>query len=65
MDLLGSIELPVGTLSYGIENLLDKDYSTLWGQRAAYFYSPTYGPEKMFDYHGRGRTFAINYHLSW
>lgn len=65
LDLLGSIELPVGTLSYGIENLLDKDYSTLWGQRAAYFYSPTYGPEKMFDYHGRGRTFAINYHLSW
>ncbi|WP_133180282.1 TonB-dependent receptor [Shewanella decolorationis] len=65
LDLLGSIDLPVGTLSYGIENLLDKDYSTLWGQRAVYFYSPTYGPESMFDYHGRGRTFALNYQLSW
>lgn len=65
LDLLGSVELPVGTLSYGIENLLDKDYSTLWGQRAVYFYSPTYGPEAMFDYHGRGRTFAVSYQLGW
>ena len=65
LDLLGSVELPVGTLSYGIENLLDKDYSTLWGQRAVYFYSPTYGPEAMFDYHGRGRTFTVSYQLGW
>ncbi|MBT1445144.1 TonB-dependent receptor [Shewanella sp. JM162201] len=65
LDLLGSVALPVGTLSYGIENLLDEDYSTLWGQRAVYFYSPTYGPEAMFDYHGRGRTFALSYSLGW
>lgn len=65
VDLLGSITLPVGELSYGIENLLDKDYTTLWGERAQYFYSPAYGPEAMFDYHGRGRTVSLSYLVSW
>ncbi|BBI65018.1 hypothetical protein HSBAA_63240 [Vreelandella sulfidaeris] len=39
-----------------MQNLLDDQYSTVWGQRAAMFYSPYYGPEYLYDYQGRGRT---------
>ncbi len=31
VDLLGSYQLPVGTLSFSIENLFDRDYTTVWG----------------------------------
>jgi iron complex outermembrane receptor protein len=34
VDLLGSYVLPVGKLSFSVENLLDEDYTTAWGQRA-------------------------------
>lgn len=33
-DLAGSYKLPVGSLDFGIQNLLDKGYTTAWGQRA-------------------------------
>lgn len=59
-DLTGTRELPVGRLSLGISNLLNEDYSTIWGQRSVIFYS-SYGPEEMFDYKGRGRTYTLTY----
>ncbi|BES72401.1 TonB-dependent receptor [Marinobacter nanhaiticus D15-8W] len=59
-DLTGTRELPFGRLSLGISNLLDEDYSTIWGQRSVIFYS-SYGPEEMFDYKGRGRTYTLTY----
>jgi iron complex outermembrane receptor protein len=34
VDFLGSYALPVGKVSFSVENLLDKDYTTAWGQRA-------------------------------
>ncbi|HEA7726036.1 TPA: TonB-dependent receptor, partial [Escherichia coli] len=55
VDLLGSYQLPVGTLSFSIENLFDRDYTTVWGQRAPLYYSPGYGPASLYDYKGRGR----------
>lgn len=61
VDLLGSYALPVGKLSFSIENLLDKDYTTVWGQRAPGLYSPTYGDAALYTYKGRGRTFGLNY----
>ena len=61
VDLLGSYQLPVGTLSFSIENLFDRDYTTVWGQRAPLYYSPGYGPASLYDYKGRGRTFGLNY----
>jgi len=61
IDFLGSYELPVGKVSFSIENLLDKNYQTLWGQRAPQLYSPTYGAENLYSYKGRGRTFGANY----
>lgn len=61
VDLLGSYVLPVGKLSFSVENLLDEDYTTAWGQRAPGLYSPTYGAENLYTYKGRGRTFGLNY----
>lgn len=64
-DLMGSQETEFGTFSAGIQNLLDKEYSTVWGQRAALFYSPTYGPEYLYDYQGRGRTYSLTWSLAY
>lgn len=61
VDLLGSYLLPVGKVSFSVENLLDEDYTTAWGQRAPGLYSPTYGAENLYTYKGRGRTFGLNY----
>ncbi|WP_136066485.1 TonB-dependent receptor [Modicisalibacter radicis] len=61
LDLTASEDTRFGTLSLGVSNLLDEAYSTVWGQRAALFYSPQYGPEYLYDYQGRGRTYT----LSW
>ncbi len=64
-DLIGSQETDFGTLSLGISNLTDKQYSTPWGQRAVGFYSPTYGPEYLYDYQARGRTFTLGWSLEY
>ncbi len=61
IDLLSSYNLPVGKVSFSVENLLDKDYTTTWGQRAPGLYSPTYGAADLYTYKGRGRTFGLNY----
>ncbi|AJJ57411.1 TonB-dependent siderophore receptor [Yersinia pseudotuberculosis] len=61
IDFLSSYALPVGKLSFSIENLLDKEYTTVWGQRAPILYSPTYGSPNLYSYKGRGRTFGVNY----
>ncbi|SDF87300.1 iron complex outermembrane recepter protein [Onishia taeanensis] len=65
LDLNVSQALPVGELSLGVANLLDEQYSTVWGQRAAMFYSPYYGPEYLYDYQGRGRTYTMNWSMSY
>ena len=64
-DLLGSQDTGFGTFSAGIQNLLDKQYSTVWGQRATLFYSPTYGPEYLYDYQGRGRTYTLTWSMAY
>lgn len=65
VDLLGSQQLPVGELSFGVANLLNEDYTTIWGQRAQSFYGGYYGPEEMFDYRGRGRTYTLTYAVEY
>jgi iron complex outermembrane receptor protein len=65
LDLIGSQQTDFGKVSLGIENLTDEQYSTPWGQRAAGFYSPYYGPEYLYDYQGRGRTYTLNWSLSY
>lgn len=65
VDVISSYQLPLGKLTFSIENLLDEDYTTLWGQRAPLLYSPTYGSPSQYEYKGRGRTFGLNYALTF
>ncbi len=51
-DLLGSRDTDIGTFSAEIQNLLDKECSTVWGQRATLFCLPTHGPAHLYDYRG-------------
>ncbi|MCG9575787.1 TonB-dependent receptor [Vibrio tubiashii] len=63
-DLVGSFQLPVGSLGFGIQNLFDKDYTTAWGQRAQIIYSTHY-ESAAYDYKGRGRTYTLNYQVKF
>ncbi|TFH86178.1 TonB-dependent receptor [Billgrantia azerbaijanica] len=65
LDLTLSQQTEVGKFSLGVQNLLNESYSTVWGQRAAMFYSPYYGPEYLYDYQGRGRTYALTWSLEY
>jgi iron complex outermembrane receptor protein len=47
------------TLNFGIQNVFDTDYTTIWGSRAKALYGAL-ADEAVFDYKGRGRTFAIS-----
>jgi iron complex outermembrane receptor protein len=63
-DLLGAYQLPRGTLSFGIQNLLDRDYTTTWGQRAKILYGSLVAQQAL-DYKGRGRTFGVSYSVDY
>lgn len=63
-DLVGSYQLPVGSLGFGIQNLLNEDYTTIWGQRAQIVYSSHYDAAA-YDYKGRGRTYTLNYQVKY
>jgi len=63
-DLVGRYQLPVGSLGFGIQNLFNEDYTTIWGQRAQILYSSHYAPEA-YDYKGRGRTYTLNYQVKF
>lgn len=65
LDLALSKQTDVGKFSLGVQNLLDESYSTVWGQRATMFYSPYYGPEYLYDYQGRGRTYNVTWSLAY
>ncbi|GAL20501.1 aerobactin siderophore receptor IutA [Vibrio maritimus] len=52
--------LPVGQINFGIENLFNTTYETIWSQRAQVLYSAVSAPE-LFKYNGQGRTFALSY----
>lgn len=61
VDLLTAVRLPVGDLHFGITNLLNTDYETLWSQRADVFYGLT----NLTEYKGQGRTYSVNYSLNF
>ncbi|EMA1802954.1 TonB-dependent siderophore receptor, partial [Cronobacter turicensis] len=65
VDFIGSYALPVGKIAFSVENLLDEDYTTVWGQRASGLYSPAYGSPDLYSYKGRGRTFGLNYSVQF
>lgn len=64
-DLTGGYKFETAntTLNFGIQNLFDTDYTTVWGSRAKALYGASVGQavgNKIFDYKGRGRTFAVS-----
>ena len=60
-DLIGAYQLAQAgtTVNFGIQNLFDTDYTTIWGARAQALYGAL-ASEEIFDYKGRGRTFAVS-----
>jgi len=70
VDLLSSINLPLGQLQLGITNLLDTEYDTLWSQRAVSLYGgsiPGIGDvnDGLFEFEGQGRTYSLNYNVEF
>ena len=63
-DLLGHYTLPVGQLSFGINNLLNEDYQTLWSQKAQMLYARLTDPA-VVTFEGRGRTYSVSYSLDF
>lgn len=64
LDLLGNVKLPLGTLSFGVQNLLNKDYQTIWSQRSQLLYKGLATPAT-FYYAGRGRTYNLSYTINY
>ena len=64
LDLLGDVKVGPGRLSLGVQNLLNEDYTTIWGQRAVLFYSALVNPA-VVTVKGRGRTFGLSYDVAF
>jgi len=64
VDLLAGVHLPVGNLQFGITNLLNTEYQTLWSQRAVYYYGGSVN-ENLFNFEGQGRTYSVNYNVKF
>lgn len=60
-----SYDLTRGSLMFAVNNVFDKTYTTAWGQRAIYFYSPAYGPSALYKHNGQGRQYAVSYHVTF
>lgn len=61
-DFIGDVKLNKGTINFGIQNIFNKQYTTIWGQRSAFFYG---APQKAFAYQGRGTTFSVGYTINY
>jgi len=61
VDLLTGVRLPVGAVQFGITNLLNTDYDTLWSQRA----QEIYGLANLSTFKGQGRTYSVNYSVEF
>ena len=64
LDLQASRQLPVGKLNFAVSNLLDRQYQTVWGQRAQLFYGARFAYEP-FDFKGKGRTYTLTYAVNY
>lgn len=64
LAVLGDVKLPVGTLSFGVQNLLNTDYQTIWSQRSQALYKGLATPQT-FYYAGRGRTYNLTYTINY
>ncbi len=64
LDLLGDVKAGPGRVTLSVQNLLDEQYSTIWGQRAVLFYSALVNPA-VVKFQGRGRTVGIAYNVAF
>lgn len=53
-----------GTLTVGIQNLLNRQYATRWSEQAKLAYASSIAPN-VLDFKGRGRTLGITYTLTY
>ncbi|MDR0229593.1 MAG: TonB-dependent receptor [Flavobacteriaceae bacterium] len=63
-DLMIGYKLSVGNLNFGVQNLFNTDYQSIWSTRSQTLYS-VYKLPALFDYNGRGRTFTLTYSYSF
>lgn len=61
-DLVGDVKLNKGVINFGVQNIFNKQYTTIWGQRSVFFYG---APQKVFAYQGRGTTFSVGYTINY
>lgn len=61
-DLVGDVKLNKGVINFGVQNIFNKQYTTIWGQRSVFFYG---APQKAFTYQGRGTTFSVGYTINY
>ncbi|OCA73883.1 TonB-dependent receptor [Chryseobacterium arthrosphaerae] len=61
-DFMGDIRLNKGTINFGVQNIFNRQYTTIWGQRSVFFYG---APQKAFAYQGRGTTFSVGYTINY
>ena len=65
VDLLTGVRLPVGSLQFGITNLLNTEYNTLWSQRSEEIYSALIPNTSLVRFKGQGRTYSVNYSVEF
>ncbi|MBB4805509.1 iron complex outermembrane receptor protein [Chryseobacterium defluvii] len=61
-DFIGDVKLNKGTINFGVQNIFNRQYTTIWGQRSVFFYG---APQKAFAYQGRGTTFSVGYTINY
>lgn len=62
VDLFSSFDISKNhNVNFGIENIFDKTYTTIWGERAKIAYGSQVNNPDLFDFKGRGRTFSLKY----
>jgi iron complex outermembrane receptor protein len=61
-DFVGDVKLNKGTINFGVQNIFNKQYTSIWGQRSVFFYG---APQKAFAYQGRGTTFSVGYTINY
>lgn len=61
-DFVGDVKLNKGTINFGVQNIFNKQYTSIWGQRSVFFYG---APQKAFAYQGRGTTFSVGYTITY
>lgn len=64
LDLIAAVKLPFGKLTAGVQNLLNREYQSIWSQRAQVYYSAL-SSAATYEFMGRGRTLSLTYTINY